>query len=180
MRSAGSMAQLMAKEDSMALLRLPSGELRNVSELCIATVGQVGNLDHDGYIQPGRGRAGKAVRHLDRRQIPAGSGTDIVREQGLRSCIQFGFLDLDLPFPKTVDRLGSERGRGNAQEQHQSKDQTDQFFHLFTPPFVLLKNLEYFNAGTSICQTPVIYEPLQFTGFLNYAMITGQREGRQP
>ena len=42
-RSAGNMAQLMAKENGMALLRLPSGELRNVSALCMATVGQVSN-----------------------------------------------------------------------------------------------------------------------------------------
>ncbi|MBQ2347586.1 MAG: 50S ribosomal protein L2, partial [Clostridia bacterium] len=41
-RSAGIMAQLMAKENGMALLRLPSSELRNVPDGCIATIGQVG------------------------------------------------------------------------------------------------------------------------------------------
>ena len=46
-RSAGNMAQLMAKENGMALLRLPSSELRNVPEECMATVGQVGNTDHE-------------------------------------------------------------------------------------------------------------------------------------
>ena len=46
-RSAGNMAQLMAKENGMALLRLPSSELRNVPENCIATIGQVGNTDHE-------------------------------------------------------------------------------------------------------------------------------------
>lgn len=46
-RAAGNMAQLMAKENSMALLRLPSGELRNVPEACMATIGQVGNTDHE-------------------------------------------------------------------------------------------------------------------------------------
>ena len=46
-RAAGNMAQLMAKENGMALLRLPSGELRNVPENCMATVGQVGNTDHE-------------------------------------------------------------------------------------------------------------------------------------
>jgi len=45
-RSAGNMAQLMAKENKMALLRLPSGELRNVPESCMATIGQVSNIDH--------------------------------------------------------------------------------------------------------------------------------------
>ena len=46
-RAAGNMAQLMAKENGMALLRLPSGELRNVPETCMATIGQVGNIDHE-------------------------------------------------------------------------------------------------------------------------------------
>ena len=46
-RSAGTAAQLMAKENGMALLRLPSGELRNVPENCMATIGQVGNTDHE-------------------------------------------------------------------------------------------------------------------------------------
>lgn len=46
-RAAGNMAQLMAKENGMALLRLPSGELRNVPDSCMATIGQVGNTDHE-------------------------------------------------------------------------------------------------------------------------------------
>ena len=46
-RAAGNSAQLMAKENGNALLRLPSGELRNVSALCMATIGQVGNIDHE-------------------------------------------------------------------------------------------------------------------------------------
>lgn len=46
-RAAGIMAQLMAKEGNMALLRLPSGELRNVPNTCMATIGQVGNIDHE-------------------------------------------------------------------------------------------------------------------------------------
>jgi large subunit ribosomal protein L2 len=46
-RSAGASAQLMAKEGSQALLKLPSGELRYVQLTCRATVGQVGNLDHE-------------------------------------------------------------------------------------------------------------------------------------
>ncbi len=46
-RSAGAGAQLMAKEGGYALLRMPSGELRKVREGCYATVGQVGNLEHE-------------------------------------------------------------------------------------------------------------------------------------
>jgi large subunit ribosomal protein L2 len=55
-RSAGSSAQLMAKEGKYALLRLPSGELRKVPVLCRATVGVVGNIDH---AQVNLGKAGR-------------------------------------------------------------------------------------------------------------------------
>lgn len=56
-RSAGSFAQVMAKEGKYVLLRLPSGELRQVLAECRATVGQVGNLDHENEIL---GKAGRA------------------------------------------------------------------------------------------------------------------------
>ena len=56
-RSAGSSAQVMAKEGDHAHLRLPSGEVRLVNLDCLATVGQVGNLDHEGI------SIGKAGRH---------------------------------------------------------------------------------------------------------------------
>lgn len=46
-RSAGAYGQLMAKENSYALVRLPSGEVRKVFEECRATIGQVGNVDHE-------------------------------------------------------------------------------------------------------------------------------------
>jgi large subunit ribosomal protein L2 len=46
-RSAGAQAQLLAKEGARATLKLPSGEVRLVSLECMATVGQVGNLDHE-------------------------------------------------------------------------------------------------------------------------------------
>ena len=55
-RSAGNQAQLMAKENGMALLRLPSGELRNVPINCMATIGQVSNIDHENV------KVGKAGR----------------------------------------------------------------------------------------------------------------------
>jgi large subunit ribosomal protein L2 len=56
-RSAGSSAQLVAKEGGMALLRLPSGEMRRVREECRATVGQLGNVTHE--IESG-GKAGRS------------------------------------------------------------------------------------------------------------------------
>ena len=46
-RSAGGAAQLLSKEGDIALIKLPSGEVRKFSVDCMATVGQVGNLDHE-------------------------------------------------------------------------------------------------------------------------------------
>jgi large subunit ribosomal protein L2 len=46
-RSAGCAAQLMAKDEGWAQIKLPSGEIRRVQEVCRATIGQVGNLDHE-------------------------------------------------------------------------------------------------------------------------------------
>ncbi|MGC8487046.1 MAG: 50S ribosomal protein L2 [Clostridia bacterium] len=62
-RSAGTAAQLMAKEGKHALLRLPSGELRRVLSTCKATIGQVGNIEHENI---SLGKAGRS-RHLGRR-----------------------------------------------------------------------------------------------------------------
>jgi len=56
-RSAGSFAQLMAREGSLATLKLPSGEMRMVPKECYATVGQVGNLDHEIIVW---GKAGRS------------------------------------------------------------------------------------------------------------------------
>src|SRR5207302_9198752 len=46
-RSAGAQVQLVSKEGGSALLKLPSGEIRRVALDCMATIGQVGNLDHE-------------------------------------------------------------------------------------------------------------------------------------
>ena len=59
-RAAGIQAQLMAKEGAYALIRLPSGELRNVPANCMATIGQVGNIDHENVSY---GKAGRK-RHM--------------------------------------------------------------------------------------------------------------------
>ena len=68
-RSAGNMAQLMAKEGKYALVRLPSGEMRNVPVNCIATIGQVGNVDHENV---NIGKAGRK-RHMGWRPTVRGS-----------------------------------------------------------------------------------------------------------
>lgn len=56
-RGAGTSAQIMAKEGDLAHVRLPSGEIRLVSLECHATIGQIGNVDHDAIVL---GKAGKS------------------------------------------------------------------------------------------------------------------------
>ena len=68
-RSAGVAAQLMAKENGMATVRLPSGEYRKVRLNCIACIGQVGNVDHANIAV---GKAGRK-RHLGIRPTVRGS-----------------------------------------------------------------------------------------------------------
>jgi len=67
-RSAGAQAQLVAKEGDYALLKLPSGETRRVLVDCMATIGQVGNLDHENI---SIGKAGR-TRWLGRRPTNRG------------------------------------------------------------------------------------------------------------
>ncbi len=68
-RSAGTAAQLMAKEGAAAQVRLPSGEVRYIKMGCKATIGQVGNLDHENVHL---GKAGR-TRHLGIRPTVRGS-----------------------------------------------------------------------------------------------------------
>src|ERR1700687_1796581 len=67
-RSAGSSAQLLSKEGDIALIKLPSGEIRKFHLDCVATVGQVGNLDHENVTY---GKAGK-TRWMGRRPTVRG------------------------------------------------------------------------------------------------------------
>lgn len=62
-RSAGTSAQVIGKEDELVLVKLPSGEIRYIRGECMATVGQVGNLDHENIVL---GKAGR-VRWMGRR-----------------------------------------------------------------------------------------------------------------
>ena len=68
-RSAGTSAQLMAKVNNYAQLRMPSGEVRLVHLSCMATLGQVGNVDHENIEI---GKAGRS-RHMGRRPTVRGS-----------------------------------------------------------------------------------------------------------
>ena len=55
-RSAGAYAEIVAKENGMIQLRLPSGEMRNVREQCVATIGQVSNIEHMNIVYGSAGR----------------------------------------------------------------------------------------------------------------------------
>jgi len=68
-RSAGGSAQLLAKEGDFAQVRMPSGEVRLIRQVCYATIGQIGNLDH-GNVK--YGKAGRK-RHLGIRPTVRGS-----------------------------------------------------------------------------------------------------------
>ena len=68
-RAAGNSAQLMAKEGKYATLRLPSGEMRMVPIICRATIGQLGNIDHE---LVNIGKAGR-TRHMGTRPTVRGS-----------------------------------------------------------------------------------------------------------
>ena len=67
-RSAGGAATLMSRDEGYAQIRLPSGEIRKISEECYATVGQVGNTEHENVIL---GKAGR-TRHRGHRGITRG------------------------------------------------------------------------------------------------------------
>ena len=67
-RSAGSSATLMSRDQGYAQIRLPSGEIRRVNEICFATIGQVGNIEHENVIL---GKAGRS-RHRGIRPINRG------------------------------------------------------------------------------------------------------------
>ena len=73
-RSAGGAAQLVAKEGANATIRMPSGEMRLVPLLCMATVGQVSNIDHENRKL---GKAGRA-RHMGKRSEVRGSAMNPV------------------------------------------------------------------------------------------------------
>jgi len=67
-RTAGGAAALMSRDEGYAQIRLPSGEIRRVNENCYATIGQVGNTEHDTIVL---GKAGRS-RHLGIRPINRG------------------------------------------------------------------------------------------------------------
>jgi large subunit ribosomal protein L2 len=73
-RSAGGVAQIMAKEGEYAALRMPSGEIRKVAISCRATIGQIGNIDHSNVVL---GKAGRS-RHRGIRPTVRGAAMNAV------------------------------------------------------------------------------------------------------
>jgi large subunit ribosomal protein L2 len=67
-RSAGGAATLMSRDEGYAQIRLPSGEIRRFNESCYATVGQVGNVEHENVVL---GKAGRS-RHRGKRPMSRG------------------------------------------------------------------------------------------------------------
>ena len=93
-RSAGTAAQLMAREGKYALIRLPSGELRRIRGDCLATIGQLGNVDHRSI---SLGKAGRK-RHLGMR--PTVRGTAMTPRDHPHGGGE-GRAPIGLPGPKT-------------------------------------------------------------------------------
>lgn len=73
-RSAGGAAQIMAREGGYAQIKLPSGEIRLVSDKCYATIGQVGNTEHENRVLGNAGRS----RHLGIRPTVRGTAMNAV------------------------------------------------------------------------------------------------------
>jgi large subunit ribosomal protein L2 len=73
-RSAGASAQLMAKEGRFVQIRMPSGEIRQIFSNCMATIGQVGNIDHENRVLGNAGRS----RHIGIRPTVRGTAMNAV------------------------------------------------------------------------------------------------------
>ena len=93
-RTAGAAAQLMAKEGEYALLRLPSSEMRRVRIECMATIGQVGNIEH-GLIK--LGKAGRSRHRRRRPQVRGSVMNPVDRPHGGGE----GRAGIGMPSPKT-------------------------------------------------------------------------------
>src|SRR5262249_43646763 len=73
-RSAGSSVQLVAKEGEYASVKMPSGEIRKINMECFATIGQVGNLDHENVSVGKAGRSRWLGQRPPRRRVAVNPG----------------------------------------------------------------------------------------------------------
>src|SRR6202008_2396565 len=78
-RAAGGSAQLLSKQGDIALVKLPSGEVRKFSLDCMATIGQVGNLDHENVTY---GKAGRTRWHGRRPTVRGGAMNPVDHPHG--------------------------------------------------------------------------------------------------
>jgi len=113
-RSAGTSAQVLAKEGNYVTLRLPSGEVRLVRKECMATIGQVGNVDH------GNVKLGKAGRKRWRGFRPAVRGSAMSPRDHPHGGGE-GRTPIGMPSPKTPwgkKTLGKKTRRNKATEKY--------------------------------------------------------------
>ncbi len=118
-RSAGGSAQLLSKEGDLALVKLPSGEVRKFSVECMATIGQVGNLDHENvtYGKAGRTRwsgkrptnRGVAMNPVDH---PHGGGEGRVKGNHPQTPWGFPTLGAKTRHNKRTDKMIVQRRKG--------------------------------------------------------------------
>ena len=102
-RSAGTYAQLMAKEGKYAHIKLPSGEVRLVLQDCYATIGQVTNLEHENI---SFGKAGR-TRHLGRRPVVRGVAMNPIDHPlggGRPACTPWGVPEKKTRKNKSTDK----------------------------------------------------------------------------
>lgn len=90
-RSAGTYAQIIDKEEKYVMLRLPSGEIRKVLAKCFATVGQVGNIDHENI------KIGKAGRNRYLNKRPKVRGVAMNQSIILMAVVKVRRLEVGIP-----------------------------------------------------------------------------------
>jgi large subunit ribosomal protein L2 len=115
-RAAGGAAQLLSKEGDLALVKLPSGEVRRFGVDCMATVGQIGNLDHENVTY---GKAGRTRWHGKRPSVrgvamnpvdhPHGGGEGRVKGNHPQTPWGFPTLGAKTRHNKRTDRMIAER-----------------------------------------------------------------------
>ena len=118
-RSAGGSAQLLSKEGDLALVKLPSGEVRKFSVDCMATVGQVGNVDHENVTY---GKAGRTRWHGKRPTVrgvamnpvdhPHGGGEGRVKGNHPQTPWGFPTLGAKTRQNKRTDKMIVQRRKG--------------------------------------------------------------------
>ena len=101
-RSAGVQAQLMGREGDLSMIRLPSGEMRYVRSDCKATIGQVGNIEHDMLTDRPPRRMQMRVYHARRRSFFKGRSTAAARNSPTAAEMRKSFAEERAPAVRRV------------------------------------------------------------------------------